>query len=453
MARRKMTPDRPAAGGRVYDGAPPELRRLGPGSPLAPRGVLGQRRRQGAGPAAARARVPGRRRREIPPGPAHGRRQRAALHLGRDQVADQRAARGGTLQGRTGRPEGRSPLRHRSSSLRGRAAPDGGGAESAPGRGSPGAGDRRARHRAARERAGAGASLSRAGGQGADRARAVRPAQHEHGGHGGHGRGRQGGGRERPRGAPGRAGQRRQRPAPARLHDEPHGDRGALAGDPARSARPLRLRRETGPDGRDATDHARCAAGGRDDRREGPETVGARRDRRPAPAGAGLPNRGPPAQGVMNTELFIRRPVLTTLLMGAILLFGIMGFRLLPVSDLPNIDFPTIQVAAALPGASPETMASAVATPLEKQFTTIAGIDSMTSASALGLTQITIQFSLDRNIDAAAQDVQAMIAKSAPLLPPGMPTPPTYQKVNPADQPVLYLALSSPTLPLYSVDE
>ena len=155
----------------------------------------------------------------------------------------------------------------------------------------------------------------------------------------------------------------------------------------------------------------------------------------------------------MNTDLFIRRPVLTTLLMAAILLFGIMGFRLLPVSDLPNVDFPTIQVAASLPGASPETMASAVATPLEKQFTTIAGIDSMTSSSALGLTQITIQFSLDRSIDAAAQDVQAMIAKSAPLLPPGMPTPPTYQKVNPADQPVLYLALSSPTQPLYIVDE
>jgi hydrophobic/amphiphilic exporter-1 (mainly G- bacteria), HAE1 family len=155
----------------------------------------------------------------------------------------------------------------------------------------------------------------------------------------------------------------------------------------------------------------------------------------------------------MSTDLFIRRPVLTTLLMGAIVLFGVMGFRLLPVSDLPNVDFPTIQVAASLPGASPETMASAVATPLEKQFTTIAGIDSMTSSSALGLTQITIQFSLERNIDAAAQDVQAMIAKSAPLLPPGMPTPPTYQKVNPADQPVLYLALSSPTLPLYMVDE
>jgi HAE1 family hydrophobic/amphiphilic exporter-1 len=155
----------------------------------------------------------------------------------------------------------------------------------------------------------------------------------------------------------------------------------------------------------------------------------------------------------MNTDLFIRRPVLTTLLMAAVLLFGIMAFRLLPVSDLPNVDFPTIQVSAALPGASPETMASAVATPLEKQFTTIAGIDSMTSSSALGLTQITIQFSLDRNIDAAAQDVQAMITKAAPLLPPSMPTPPTYQKVNPADQPVIYLALSSPTLPLYMVDE
>src|SRR5438128_8070032 len=155
----------------------------------------------------------------------------------------------------------------------------------------------------------------------------------------------------------------------------------------------------------------------------------------------------------MSPELFIRRPVLTTLLMAAILLFGVMGFRLLPVSDLPNVDFPTIQVSASLPGASPETMASAVATPLEKQFTTIAGIDSMTSSSALGLTQITIQFSLERSIDAAAQDVQAMIAKAAPLLPPGMPTPPFYQKVNPADQPVIYLSLSSPTLPLYTVDE
>jgi HAE1 family hydrophobic/amphiphilic exporter-1 len=152
-------------------------------------------------------------------------------------------------------------------------------------------------------------------------------------------------------------------------------------------------------------------------------------------------------------ELFIRRPVLTTLLMAAIVIFGLMAYRLLPVSDLPNVDFPTIQVQASLPGASPETMASAVATPLEKQFTTIAGIDSMTSTSALGLTNITIQFTLKRDIDGAAQDVQAAITKAMPLLPPGMPSPPTYQKVNPADQPVLYMSVSSPTLPLYTVDE
>ncbi|HSE05313.1 MAG TPA: efflux RND transporter permease subunit, partial [Methylomirabilota bacterium] len=155
----------------------------------------------------------------------------------------------------------------------------------------------------------------------------------------------------------------------------------------------------------------------------------------------------------MTTDLFIRRPVMTTLLMGAIVVFGLMAYRLLPVSDLPNIDFPTIQVTAALPGASPDTMASAVATPLEKQFSTIAGIDSMTSTSALGTTQITIQFTLERNIDAAAQDVQAAIAAAQPQLPTGMPTPPSYKKVNPADQPILYLALSSPTLPLYVVDE
>ena len=155
----------------------------------------------------------------------------------------------------------------------------------------------------------------------------------------------------------------------------------------------------------------------------------------------------------MKPELFIRRPVLTTLMMAAILLFGVMAYRLLPVSDLPNVDFPTIQVTAQLPGASPETMASAVATPLERQFTTIAGIDSMTSTSALGVTSITIQFTLDRSIDGAAQDVQAAITKASSLLPPNMPIPPFYQKVNPADQPVIYLALSSPTLPLYTVDE
>jgi HAE1 family hydrophobic/amphiphilic exporter-1 len=139
--------------------------------------------------------------------------------------------------------------------------------------------------------------------------------------------------------------------------------------------------------------------------------------------------------------------------MAAILLFGIFAYRLLPVSDLPNVDFPTIQVSASLPGASPDTMASAVALPLEKQFSTIAGLDSMTSSSALGSTGITLQFTLDRNIDAAAQDVQAMIAKTLSQLPPELPTPPSYQKVNPADQPVLYLALSSATMRLSDVDE
>src|ERR1041385_3055545 len=153
------------------------------------------------------------------------------------------------------------------------------------------------------------------------------------------------------------------------------------------------------------------------------------------------------------TEVFIRRPVMTTLVMLGIVLFGVAGYRKLPVSDLPNVDYPTIQVSANLPGASPETMAAAVATPLEKQFSTIAGIDSMTSASALGSTRITIQFSLDRDIDAAAQDVQSAISKASRQLPPGMPTPPTFNKVNPADSPIMYLALTSPTLPLSTVDE
>ncbi len=153
------------------------------------------------------------------------------------------------------------------------------------------------------------------------------------------------------------------------------------------------------------------------------------------------------------TEIFIRRPVMTTLIMAGILLFGIMGYRVLPVSDLPNVDFPTIQVSASLPGANPDTMASSVATPLEKQLSTIAGIDNMTSTSSQGTTQITIQFSLDRNIDAAAQDVQSAISLAQRQLPPGMPTPPSFRKVNPADQAILYLALSSPTLPLSTVAE
>ena len=153
------------------------------------------------------------------------------------------------------------------------------------------------------------------------------------------------------------------------------------------------------------------------------------------------------------SEIFIRRPVMTTLVMLAILLFGIFGYRLLPVSDLPSVDYPTIQVSASLPGASPDTMASSVATPLEKQFSTIAGVDSMTSVSALGIAQITVQFTLERNIDAAAQDVQAAITRAAKQLPPNLPTPPTYQKVNPADSPILFLAMYSPTLPLSTVDD
>ena len=151
--------------------------------------------------------------------------------------------------------------------------------------------------------------------------------------------------------------------------------------------------------------------------------------------------------------LCIRRPVMTTLLTGALCVFGVMAYRLLPVSDLPTVDFPTILVNASLPGATPETMASAVATVLEQQFSTIAGIDSMTSTSGTGSTQITLQFVLERNIDAAAQDVQAAIAAVQRRLPQDMPSPPSLRKTNPADQPVLYLAISSPTLPLSIVNE
>ncbi len=150
--------------------------------------------------------------------------------------------------------------------------------------------------------------------------------------------------------------------------------------------------------------------------------------------------------------LFIRRPVATTLVMFGILMFGLMAYRLLPVSDLPNVDFPTITVSAGLPGASPQTMAAAVATPLEKQFSTIAGIDAMTSSSTMGGTNITLQFSLSRNIDAAAQDVQAAISKTLRQLPPGI-QPPSYNKSNPADSPILYLALTSGTMPLSALDE
>ncbi|MHB8654969.1 MAG: efflux RND transporter permease subunit [Terriglobia bacterium] len=151
-------------------------------------------------------------------------------------------------------------------------------------------------------------------------------------------------------------------------------------------------------------------------------------------------------------ELFIRRPIMTTLVTAAILVFGIIAYRQLPVSDLPNVDYPTIQVAAALPGANPDTMASAVATPLERQFSTIAGLDSMSSSNTQGFTSITLQFTLSRNIDAAAQDVQAAISAVQGQLPTDMPSPPTYQKVNPADQPIIYMAVASKTLPLSTVD-
>ena len=153
------------------------------------------------------------------------------------------------------------------------------------------------------------------------------------------------------------------------------------------------------------------------------------------------------------SEVFIRRPIATSLLMAGIALFGVVAYRGLAVSDLPSVDFPTIQVGVGLPGADPTTMASAVATPLERQFTSIAGLDSMTSTSSTGNTQITLQFDLDRDIDGAAVDVQTAISEATPLLPAGLPAPPSFRKANPADQPIMYLALTSATLPLSAIDE
>src|SRR6185436_14810509 len=143
----------------------------------------------------------------------------------------------------------------------------------------------------------------------------------------------------------------------------------------------------------------------------------------------------------------------TTLIQLAIVIFGVVAYRALPVSDLPTVDFPTIQVNANLPGATPETMASAVATPLEKQFGTLSGITSISSTNTIGSTQITLQFDLDRDIDAAAQDVQVAISRTTRSLPPDMPSPPSFQKVNPADSPIFFLTLSSATLPLSTIDE
>ena len=153
------------------------------------------------------------------------------------------------------------------------------------------------------------------------------------------------------------------------------------------------------------------------------------------------------------SEGFIKRPIATSLLMAAIAMFGLVAYQQLPVSDLPNVDFPTLLVTAQLPGAGPETMASSVATPLENQFSMIAGLQGMTSVNSLGSTQITLEFDLNRALDGAAVDVQAAITQAARLLPQGMPTPPTFTKVNPADEPILYLVITSTTMPPWSLDE
>src|ERR1700761_3904358 len=153
------------------------------------------------------------------------------------------------------------------------------------------------------------------------------------------------------------------------------------------------------------------------------------------------------------SEGFVRRPIATSLLMAAITLFGLVAYRSLPVSDLPNVDFPTLLVTAQLPGASPETMGASVATPLENQFSMIAGLESMTSVNSLGSTQITLEFDLNRSLDGAAVDTQGAITQASRLLPQGMPTPPTFTKVNPADQPVIFVALRSKMVPLFTLDE
>jgi hydrophobic/amphiphilic exporter-1 (mainly G- bacteria), HAE1 family len=153
------------------------------------------------------------------------------------------------------------------------------------------------------------------------------------------------------------------------------------------------------------------------------------------------------------SENFIRRPIATSLIMAGIAMFGIIAYRALPVSDLPQVDYPTITVSASLPGANPDTMASAVATPLERQFTSIAGLDSMVSSSSQGSSNVTLQFDLSRDIDGATVDVETAIAEAMPLLPPGMPTPPSFRKVNPGDQAIISLFLTSPTLRLSDLDE
>jgi multidrug efflux pump subunit AcrB len=152
------------------------------------------------------------------------------------------------------------------------------------------------------------------------------------------------------------------------------------------------------------------------------------------------------------SEIFIRRPIATALMMAGILIFGIVSYEILPVAALPEVDFPTIIVTAQLPGASPDTMAATVATPLEEQFTAIPGLASMSSTSGLGQTSITLQFDLSRNIDGAAEDVQTAINAAGGLLPKGLPNPPTYKKTNPADRPILIYAVHSDAMPRYQLD-
>src|SRR5438477_4907725 len=162
-------------------------------------------------------------------------------------------------------------------------------------------------------------------------------------------------------------------------------------------------------------------------------------------------------QGLRNnhmsiSEPFIHRPVATSLLMAGVVLMGLLGYFLLPISALPPVDFPTIQVTAQYPGASPDVMASSVTTPLERQFGQISGLSQMTSISSFGNSSVTLQFNLDRDIDAAAQDVQAAMNAANGVL-PKMPNPPTYSKVNPADAPILTLSITSETLPLAKVND
>ncbi|MBO0755840.1 MAG: efflux RND transporter permease subunit, partial [Bradyrhizobiaceae bacterium] len=153
------------------------------------------------------------------------------------------------------------------------------------------------------------------------------------------------------------------------------------------------------------------------------------------------------------SEIFIRKPIGTSLLMAGIMVFGLASYQLLPVAALPTVDFPTITVTSSLPGASPETMASSVATPLEQQFAAIPGLAQMTSSSGLGITTITLQFDLDRNIDGAAGDVQTAINAASGLLPKDLPNPPTYKKTNPADRAILIYAVYSDAMPIYRVDD